>query len=109
MAASASANAPNAAIDRDDIAVECCTRWPPDDNRASSHVAAMTISTIGEARARYTRRSAAISVAIGTTLDDGARIKKNHAPRNASHPQRSTRVQPTIVATSSAVNTIAPG
>ena len=33
---------------------------------------------------RYIRRSAPTSVAIGTKLDEGASVMKNHAPRNAA-------------------------
>ena len=33
---------------------------------------------------KYIRRSAPTSVAIGTKLDEGASVTKNHAPRNAA-------------------------
>jgi hypothetical protein len=55
------------------------------------------------------RRSAAISVAIGTTLDDGASSRKNHAPRKANPAHLPSRIQATIVAPRSTVSTIAPG
>src|SRR5271165_6727396 len=39
-------------------------------------------ATVTAPRARYIRRSAMVWVITGTTLEDGARIPKNHAPRN---------------------------
>src|SRR5439155_614503 len=43
-----------------------------------------TTNTTTAARGRYIRRSAPTSVAIGTKLDVGARVTKNHVPRKAS-------------------------
>jgi len=55
--------------------------------------------------ARYMRRSAAISVRMGTTLDDGARRMKNHELRKAIHSQlRGARNQATTVATPTTVS-----
>ncbi len=44
----------------------------------------MTQPVTTAARGRYIRRSAATSVTIGTKLEVGARMRKNHAPRNPS-------------------------
>src|SRR5690348_12608388 len=53
--------------------------------------AAITTTTMTAAIAKYTRRSAAISVRIGMTLDDGARMRKNQAPKNPNHRQLAVR------------------
>ena len=44
---------------------------------------------------RYIRRSAPTSVEIGMTLDVGASVRKNHAPRN---PIGGLRMKATMVA-----------
>src|SRR5438046_2427879 len=54
----------------------------------------------------YMRRSAPTSVAMGTILDVGASVTKNHAPRNA---RLGLRVRPTTVATISRTTTNACG
>ena len=48
----------------------------------------MTRTTI-DASGRYMRLSAPTSVAIGTTLEVGASVTKNHVARNATAGQRS--------------------
>jgi len=57
--------------------------------------AAMTTEMVG----RYMRRSAAISVTMGSTLDVGARITNAHAPRN---PHQRLRHTPSAVSVSRA-------
>src|SRR4029077_10805025 len=49
--------------------------------RFVSQTTADTASTTSAASGRYMRRSAPTSVAIGTTLEAGASVTKNQAPR----------------------------
>ena len=58
------------------------------------------------ASGRYIRRSAATSVTIGTKLELGARIRKNHAPKN---PSAGARRSAHKVPASSAAMTAAAG
>jgi len=58
--------------------------------RMISDHTATTAATTTETVGRYMRRSAAISVTIGNTLDVGARITNAHAPRNPHHRLRHT-------------------
>src|SRR6476661_4074422 len=59
--------------------------------------AAITVSVTTAASGKYIRRSATMS-RIGTTLELGANVRKNHAPKNPSggaftnaHPVAATR------------------
>ena len=75
-------------------------------------VAASTRTTpmmITAASGRYIRRSATSSSSSGTTLEDGARIRKNHAPRKPSHPHRFARVHAATVIDPSTATSTKPG
>ena len=50
-----------------------------------------TTSPTGAIRGKYIRCSAAISVNIGNTLDDGAKMMKNQAPKKPSQGLRQRR------------------
>src|SRR5262249_24976778 len=60
----------------------------------------ITASTTRPTRGRYMRRSAPTSVAIGTMLDVGASVMKNHDARNPTggHRTRSAQVKRTSAA-----------
>src|SRR3954467_13859455 len=64
--------------------------------RAGDRATAATASTAIATTGRYIRRSAPTSVAIGTMLDVGASVMKNHAPRK---PTAGARTRATVVAT----------
>src|SRR5690349_22004667 len=49
-------------------------------------------TTLFRSSGRYMRRSAITSVTIGTKLDVGARMPKNHAPRNPTGRRRTSFV-----------------
>src|SRR5215208_5068836 len=69
-------------------------------SKATPAITAIAIS------GRYIRRSAPTSVAIGMTLDAGASVRKNHAPRN---PILGERTSATTVAARSATTTATYG
>ena len=73
--------------------------------RRSTRVhASVTANTDKAASGRYIRRSAPTSLAIGTTLDVGASVRKNMAPRNpiAGHRTSATTVPASSASSSSA-------
>src|SRR4051812_37107539 len=55
---------------------------PARDTAGFANDAPTTASAITAISGRYIRRSAPTSVAIGTMLDVGASVTKNHSPRN---------------------------
>src|SRR5262245_1546210 len=73
--------------------------------RSQARVAATTAAAIAPASGRYIRRSAATSVAMGTMLEAGANVTKNHA---AGKNARGHRHRPTAHTTTNAA-TIAIG